>query len=493
MREFRHAVLSLLAVAVLAACGGSDDGNGTPAGMAPASPDPSAPAAPKTVAVAGVLVQPQDSAARGIMIVRQAGTALRKPASVACPEVPDGYDPLAALAVHFSSADGTVVATLTTDACGAFSGDVPDTAVQAHAQPGSLGAISRPLSSFIVGAGAGKPPVSALPANATYVLSVVQDLGGGKVALTVTDDKTGKAVLGLAAADFGFAVAGTALPLGALSYGASAAQNASVAMVMDASGSMFGAVGTTGKSALRIAGAAGHVLLDGLRSGADEAGVVIFDSKVEKIDDANLARNYNWYRGGAAVAAYRFSASGLTQDIAALRPVVDLYNDDSQIYGGNGPDPVHPATGDWQIRGGYRYGGTTAFYAATQAGLGLLDAGVNARRIVVAMTDGQNNVSPYSPASVIGAAQAKGVPLYTVAFGRQGDVNEPDMQKMAADTGGEYKRVEGTDLAGLFQSIQTGIRFQYLASLATPPVSGDVLTITVRQGSAQIRRDLQIR
>ncbi|WP_420997127.1 vWA domain-containing protein [Cupriavidus sp. 30B13] len=492
MHEFRHAVLSLLAVAALAACGGSGD-DGTPAGTAPASPDPSVPATPKTVAVAGILVQPQDSAARGIAIVRLAGTALRKPASVACPEVPDGYDPLAALEVRFASADGTVVGTLTTDACGGFSGNVPDTAVQASAQPGGMSPVSRPVASFIVAAGAARPPVSALPANAAYVLSVVQDLGGGKVALTVTDDKTGKAVLGLAAADFGFAVAGTPLPLGSLSYGASAAQNASVAMVMDASGSMYGTVGTTGKSALRIAGAAGHVLLDGLRSGADEAGVVIFDSKVEKIDDANLARNYNWYRGGAAVASYSFSASGLTQDIAALRPVVDLYNDESQIYGGNGPDPVHPATGDWQIRGSYRYGGTTAFYAATQAGLDLLDAGANARRIVVAMTDGQNNVSPYSPGGVIGAAQARGVPLYTVAFGKQSAVNEPDMQKMAADTGGEYKRVEGTDLAGLFQSIQTGIRFQYLASLATAPVQGDVLTITVRQGGTEIKRELQIR
>ena len=84
------------------------------------------------------------------------------------------------------------------------------------------------------------------------------------------------------------------------------------------------------------------------------------------------------------------------------------------------------------------------------------------------------------------------MPVFTVAFGAASQVDEVDMQAIADQTGGQYKRVEGLDLAGLFQGIQTGIRFQYVATLGAVQASGTVLTITLNRGATPVTRTLTI-
>lgn len=470
-------------VGLVACGGGGDDGGGN--------------TTPTTgQSVNGRLVVPLSITASASAAMRRAswgGDERAQPlAYPGCPDVPDGYAPLVSVAIQFANAAGAVLSTLTTDACGAFTGTVDTAATVARATPAGAAPISQPVSSFITVAGGPPPIVSSLPTGASYVISVVQSLGAGRVAMTISDSLTGKAVLGLTAADFAFAVASAPLSLASLNYGASQSQgSASVSVVLDSSGSMSSYVGTTNRTRYQVAALAAHELLNGLTSGSDEANITLFSSRVIPMNDAALAA-LTWVdTAGATVPDYTFSVTGRTQNIAALRPVVDAYNPHSQIYRNNGTgsttDPVHAATGTLRIAGSYPYSGSTAFYDGTIAGVNALTGALNQRKIVVSMTDGQENASTARLPAVISAANAQGTPVYTVAFGRASEVDEVSMQAIADQTGGQYRRVEGTDLAGLFQGIQTGIRFQYVATLAAPPAAGTVLTITLTRGTPVTR------
>lgn len=493
----KNAVLSTLALAcaaTLVACGGGDDSGSSGGGSTPP------PAGGQSVN--GRLVVPMSITTSAAAAARRAGWAgedgrAQPLAYPGCPDVPDGYAPLASVAIQFANAAGTVLSTLTTDACGAFTGNVDSAATVANAAPTGGAPISQPVSSLITVAGTPAPIVSTLPTGAAYVISVVQNLGAGRVAMTISDSLTGKAVLGLTSADFAFAVANAPLTLSSLSYGASQAQgSASVSIVLDSSSSMDSLVGTTGKSRYQVAALAAHELLNGLTSGSDEANITVFSSRIYAMNNATLAL-LNWVdTAGVAIPDYTFSDTGRTQDIAALRPVVDAYNPHSQIYRSNATatntDPVHAATGNRRISSGYQYSGATAFYDGTIAGVNMLSSAVNARKIVVSMTDGQENSSTSTLANVVATARASGIPVFTVAFGSASQVDGASMQSIADQTGGQYRRVEGTDLAGLFQGIQTGIRFQYVAALASAPATGSVLTITLNRGATPVTRTLTI-
>ena len=489
-RAFKGA-LTLTCGAALLACGGGGGGSGGGG----STTDPS---------VKGILVVPQSVTASSSNAMKRAAAAAdgdraRIAAFPGCPEVPDGYQPLAAVAVEFKDSAGAVVATINTDTCGAFSGTVPAAATVATAQPGAAGSpITQPVSSLITVAGAPAAVVSILPAGATHVISVVQDLGAAKIAMTVSDSLTGKAVLGLTAADFSFAAAAAPVGLASLSYGSSQAQgNASVSVVLDSSSSMSALVGTTGKSRYQVAALAAHELLNGLKTGADELNVTIFSSRIYPMNDATLAALSWTDTAGVAIPDYTFSATGKTQSVAAMRPIIDAYNPRSQIYRSNATnataDAVHPDTGNRRIASSYPYSGATAFYDGTITGINSLTGALNPRKIVVSMTDGQENASAATLPTVIATAKAQNVPVFTVAFGSATQVDEVDMQAIADQTGGQYKRVEGLDLAGLFQGIQTGIRFQYVAALAAAQTSGTVLTITLTRGGAPVTRSLTIK
>lgn len=473
--------------AALVACGGGGED-------APISPAPST----ATVAVRGAMVKPVSVTASAVTALNKADASFKETRlqSLACPDVPDGYDPIISTPVEFRDAAGAVLSTLTTDSCGAFTGNVATGATVAVATPTGVAPIRQPIASLIVTAGSTTPTlVSALPTGASYVISVVQDTGNGRLAMTVSDSLSGKAVLGLTAADFAFSLGANPLALTSLSYGASLAQsNASVSVVLDSSSSMSTGVGTTGRSRYQVAAIAGHELLNGLTTGSDEINMTLFASRIFPMNDFTLA-SLSWTDlAGVITPAYTFSTTGTTRTVAALRPLVDAYNPQSAIYRRNTTgDAVHPDTGTRRIGSSYAFGGNTAFYDGTLQGITNLSTAVNPRKIVVAMTDGQENASRSTLEQVIQAAITQGVPLFTVAFGSASSVNEANMQAMADRTGGQYRRVEGIDLAGLFQGIQTGIRFQYLAALGSTPVSGSVVTITLSRGAVPVVRTVTIR
>jgi Ca-activated chloride channel family protein len=90
-------------------------------------------------------------------------------------------------------------------------------------------------------------------------------------------------------------------------------------------------------------------------------------------------------------------------------------------------------------------------------------------KIVILMTDGQNNAGNVIPLTAAQAAQALGVKVYTIGVGKQGmapitgeqvyqnepvDIDEGTLQKIAQMTGGQYYRAEN---AKRFQQIYAQI------------------------------------
>ena len=71
-------------------------------------------------------------------------------------------------------------------------------------------------------------------------------------------------------------------------------------------------------------------------------------------------------------------------------------------------------------------------------------------KIVILMTDGQNNAGKVSPLTAAEAAQALNVKVYTIGVGRRGDgqrpeeIDEPTLIKIAEATGGKYYRADNS-------------------------------------------------
>ena len=136
-------------------------------------------------------------------------------------------------------------------------------------------------------------------------------------------------------------------------------------------------------------------------------------------------------------------------------------------------------------------------------------------KIIVLLTDGMNNCGKISPAAAAEAAKAMGVKVYTIAAGVRGeapvpvkdqmgntqivmakvDVDEDTLQKIAAETGGQFYRATDTDslkhiyasINGLEKSKETIHKFEHYQDLfawALIPALG-VLGLAV--GLEQIR------
>jgi VWFA-related protein len=83
--------------------------------------------------------------------------------------------------------------------------------------------------------------------------------------------------------------------------------------------------------------------------------------------------------------------------------------------------------------------GETALLDATYAGIGTLDASRRpGKQVVVAMTDGIDNSSRRRLPEVIDRAKEAKVPVYTLGFGREGEVDQRLLKTLAEETGGRY-------------------------------------------------------
>jgi Ca-activated chloride channel family protein len=106
----------------------------------------------------------------------------------------------------------------------------------------------------------------------------------------------------------------------------------------------------------------------------------------------------------------------------------------------------------------------TAIGSAIATGVRRLDAQSAKSKVMILLTDGQNNAGKIAPGAAAEAAKALGVRIYTVAVGGKGealvpvandqgrqelvkmkvDVDEPVLERVAATTGGKFYRATDT-------------------------------------------------
>jgi len=88
---------------------------------------------------------------------------------------------------------------------------------------------------------------------------------------------------------------------------------------------------------------------------------------------------------------------------------------------------------------GLRALGETALFDAVFEAVCTLEAeNPRGKRVVVAMTDGVDNISRRRVEEVIGRAKEAKIPLFLLGFGREGELDDKTMRRMADETGGQY-------------------------------------------------------
>jgi hypothetical protein len=454
---------------LLTACGGggggnNDDGNSTAGRIAE-----------------GNLVVPQQTSQRNQeVLLRAQGVAFRD-----CSDIPAGYSALADTTVEFLDDSDQILQTTTTDSCGAFMATIPDEVTRVRATSTDYRDLVVDVSLFTTTGGG---VASTIPATATYQISSIQFTGGSgdSIAFSVTDSETNTAVIGIPDTAFSVAINANPVSLNDLQLATQSADPASITLVMDSSGSMGSLIFDENFQLLeddngvaydryRLTSLAAHTYLDNMPS-SDETAIIAFSSQVFLMNDATITNEFLLEDENGNDASYNFSADGYTTTAADLRFVVDAYNRSSQLYSPINPDSRHPDTPNLSVVNFYPLGGNTALYDAIEVGLVNTESRAASRKVVIAMSDGEDNSSALVESDVITSAVNKNIPVYTIAFG---GANPTTMENIALGTNASFYAIEDVDLTSIFQTIQTGIIFQYLAVYEVSANAGDTLNLTL--------------
>jgi len=94
------------------------------------------------------------------------------------------------------------------------------------------------------------------------------------------------------------------------------------------------------------------------------------------------------------------------------------------------------------------------------------------------MSDGKDISSKVTKLEAIDLAKNESVQVHTVAFGDS--FNPQDLKDIAKETNGSFVQVIGFDLLNIFQSIQTGIKFQYIADIKGSTEKEDEVVLTLK-------------
>ena len=99
--------------------------------------------------------------------------------------------------------------------------------------------------------------------------------------------------------------------------------------------------------------------------------------------------------------------------------------------------------------------GETALFDATYEAISVLEADASrGKRAVIAMTDGYDNTSRRRVEEVIERAKDAKIPLYMLAFGRDGEIDDVIMRQMAESTGGKFYHAKNKDsLIEIFENL----------------------------------------
>ncbi len=463
---------TIIVVAFLSACGGGGGSN---------SPVPQLVQGPGKVD--GQIIVPEIPTADSGVVAKlrqskaQGGIGLAAEAS-ACDTIPPGYRALADATVEAKDQDNNVVQTFTTDTCGAFDVTLPANVTSLSTTLTGYQPLSVDVAVFS-DTEQGKL-ASMLPTGAEYQISSLQYVGNNRVVFSVVDSVSRRAVIGLPQSAFTVAVNSVDQPIQDISSVAATNSEASVVLVMDASGSMVTSV-TPDLDRIDLASIAAHTFIDG-KGAADETGFVIFGSSFDRITSDFLENTIPLQDSSGTPVPWQFTDSGFVDSNQTLHRVADAYNRNSELYGAGGV-ALHAESGDVLTSERYPFGGTTALWDGVVESTVMLGAASNGRQLIVAMTDGRNNSSSNDVDDAIAQAQQVNVPVHTIGFGDEGDVNVDELTRLANETGGEFQRVEDEQLADLYQNIQLGVRFQYEIETVALNI-GDVVGLNIANGDA---------
>ncbi len=239
--------------------------------------------------------------------------------------------------------------------------------------------------------------------------------------VAATDD-SGSPITDLAAADFSVSEDGAPVDVAAFTGGGAA--SISTALVIDRSGSM--------NRDAKMAGAreAAGTFVEQMRPG-DASALVAFSSNVRVLQDFTVDQN------------------ALSNAIAGLEA-----------------------------------GGGTSLYDSIATGVDLL-AAQDGRRVLLVLTDGEDEGSRLRLQEAIAAANSQGQPVYLVGLGETGffaSINEPVLERIAEETGGAYFYAPRADeLAQLYADLAGGLQEEYSLTYTSPRPFND-----------GTRRDIQV-
>ena len=157
-----------------------------------------------------------------------------------------------------------------------------------------------------------------------------------------------------------------------------------------------------------------------LKAGVDEAEVIKFDKDV-------------------------FTIQGFTTDIAALVSAIDNPFPDADRFG-------------------------TSLYDAILESIEDISTRANAKRSVIAVSDGEDTFSTATIDEVINFAIQKGIPVFTISGGTEG---AEQLQQLAERTGGQYFLANtASDLEVVYLKISQVLSNQYLIEYPPRPAVG---------------------
>lgn len=420
-----------------------------------------------------------------------------------CDNVPTGYQPLIT-AINFLDINEQVVATVVSNECGDFITNENERITHIRATSVGNRDIFINVEVFqqnVAGV------VSTISSTAQYQIASIQLSGSDQLAFAVTDTVTNKAIIGMPNSAFSVRINDIPIAITNLKNAIAVDNTASVGLVLDASPSMSVTVedengnnindeNNNPYTRLRLSALAAHAYLDNVSAG-DETGMVVFDRNVDFINDNAIERLFTLRDANSEVASYTFSADGFTTEPASLRFVVDAYNFYSTLHTQRdfGYDEKHPDSPALQVTS-YPWDQGSAIYDAIVEGLNRVALRTNSRKILIAISDGQDSRSSETEQTVINDAVAKGIPVYTIAYGKVpnpvlGGANVETMQNIASATNATFFLAGSLDLAAVFQSIQTGINFQYIAALSNVVAEGDSVELVLDYNGISATRTLQ--
>jgi uncharacterized protein YegL len=129
-----------------------------------------------------------------------------------------------------------------------------------------------------------------------------------------------------------------------------------------------------------------------------------------------------------------------------VRPIIGLVNEN--------PDITNKDRAMTAIRGLAKHSGNTAIYNALGVAINEINSAYSpdASKIIVLLTDGENNVNGITPEKVTIDAKERGIIIYTIGVG---SVNTGVLTNIATSTGGKYYSANNfAELAEIFAKLQ---------------------------------------